>query len=328
MKHAIGLFPTWQPEYASRGIATFPVRTDDKRPAVKHYKKVGLPASALLAMKFEDDNAFGFMVGDRTKLTILDVDDTSERTLAAAQDRHGATPIIVRTGSGKFHAYYRHNREHRLIRPWPDRPIDLLGAGFVIAPPSRAAKGQYEFIQGSLDDLDRLPVLRNLDLPKAGAKQGARNNQLWRHCMRHANHVDCFDDLLDVARTFNDDCEPPMEETEVMATAQSAWRITERGDNWFSRKGVFFDNADIIRLINDDPDLYVMLSLLRAHNGPDAEFIMTVDWLSETLGWRRQRVIDTRRRIIAGYAKLISAAGPGRAAYFGWRHRFPIDTLS
>ena len=64
-----GLFPRWQPEYAAHNIATFPVRisADDKRPAVKHYKKIGLPGSAQLAMRFENDNAFGFMVGDRTK---------------------------------------------------------------------------------------------------------------------------------------------------------------------------------------------------------------------------------------------------------------------
>jgi Primase C terminal 1 (PriCT-1) len=41
--------------------------------------------------------------------------------------------------------------------------------------------------------------------------------------MRHANHVDGFDTLLDVARTFNDNCEPPMGDSEVMSVAQSAW---------------------------------------------------------------------------------------------------------
>lgn len=103
MNRAIGLFPRWQPEYAARNIATFPVRigADDKRPAIKHYGKVGLPASAPLAMKFENDDAFGFMVGNRSKITVLDIDDKGERTLTAALDRHGATPIIVRSGSGK-----------------------------------------------------------------------------------------------------------------------------------------------------------------------------------------------------------------------------------
>jgi hypothetical protein len=322
-----GAFSRAQPLYAEHGIATFPVRIvgDDKRPGVKHYKKVGLPGSAQLATKFANDNCFGFMVGDRTRLTILDVDAPDEGVLAQALNRHGHSPLIVRTARGKFHAYYRHNREHRLIRPWPDRPIDLLGAGFIVAPPSTTEEGSYQIIEGSLNELDRLPVLRNLDLPKAGAKQGARNKSLFRHCMRHANHVDDFDALLDVARTFNDDCEPPMEDAEVMTVASNAWGYTERGENRFGRKGVFFDNADIIRLINEDPDLYMMLSLVRAHNGPNAEFIMTIDWLSETLGWGRTKVIDTRRRLIAGYAQLIRPSRQRVAALFRWKaFRGPI----
>jgi Bifunctional DNA primase/polymerase, N-terminal/Primase C terminal 1 (PriCT-1) len=316
-----GIFSTWQAEYAAHNIATFPVRisADDKRPAIKHYNRIGLSASAKLATRFANDNAFGFMLDERNKVTVLDVDTTDEGVLARALERHGATPVIVRSGSGNHQAWYRHNGEHRLIRPWPDRPIDLLGAGFIVAPPSATEKGAYQFIQGSLGDLGRLPVLRNLDLPKAGAKEGARNKSLFEHCMRHANHVDDFDALIDVARTFNDNCEPPMEDSEVVTVASNAWRYTERGENRFGRKGVFFDKADVIRLLDEDPDLYLMLSLVRAHNGPDAEFIMTIEWLAETLGWWRTRVIETRRRLIAGYAQLIRPSRQRVAALYRWR---------
>jgi hypothetical protein len=34
---------------------------------------------------------------------VLDIDTTDERVLADAIYRHGATPIIIRTASGKFH---------------------------------------------------------------------------------------------------------------------------------------------------------------------------------------------------------------------------------
>jgi hypothetical protein len=40
--------------------------------------------------------------------------------------------------------------------------MGFLGAGYVTAPPSRAAKCDYRFIQGGLDDIDRLPVMRVL----------------------------------------------------------------------------------------------------------------------------------------------------------------------
>jgi hypothetical protein len=216
-----GLFSRWQPQYAAHNIATFPVPITEeaKRPAVTNYGKVGLPGSAELASKrqFEDANAFGFMTGPRSKITVLDVDTTDETILANALDQHGQSPLVVRSGSGKFHAYYRHNGERRKIRPWRGLAIDLLGTGgFVVAPPSEVAKGSYSFIQGTLDDLDQLPALRNLDLPQPkqpSAIDGERNNKLWHHCMGAARHVENFDELLDVARTFNDDCLPPLDDS-------------------------------------------------------------------------------------------------------------------
>ena len=106
---------------------------------------------------------------------------------------HGQTPVVVRTGSGKFHALYRFNNERRAIRAWEGKPIDLLGAGLAIAPPSIVAKGQYQIIEGNLDDLDRLPIMRELEdrlyVGRASGprpqKQGeGRNNDLWRLAMR------------------------------------------------------------------------------------------------------------------------------------------------
>ena len=318
-----GAFSRAQPLYAEHGIATFPVRIvgDDKRPGVKHYKKVGLPGSAQLAMRFENDNAFGFMVGDRTRLTILDVDAPDEGVLVRALGRHGATPLIVRTASGKFHAYYRHNREHRLIRPWPDRPIDLLGGGFVVAPPSATENGAYQFVQGSLDDLDRLPVLRNLDLPKAGAKQGARNKSLFEHCMRHANHVDDFDALLDVARTFNDNCEPPMEDAEVTTVASNAWGYEQRGQNRFGKHGAWFPLDEVKRMIDGNQDAALLLMFLRANQGPDATF-MCANGLAETFGWHRIRLANARRSLIEmGYLRVLRTARQNTPALYRWGRR-------
>ena len=45
--------------------------------------------------------------------------------------------------------------------PIPSVPIDILGDGFVVAPPSLGEKGAYQIIQGSLADLADLPALRN-----------------------------------------------------------------------------------------------------------------------------------------------------------------------
>jgi hypothetical protein len=136
-------FSEWQPIYAEHGIAIVPV-SPEKIPLVKYPQKFGLPASAKIAAKFSDAKTFGYYTGPHSNITVLDIDIADENVLATALDRHGPSPIIVRTGSGKFHALYRHNGERRSIRPWGKEvvPIDLLGAtGLCIAPPSIGAKG-------------------------------------------------------------------------------------------------------------------------------------------------------------------------------------------
>jgi Bifunctional DNA primase/polymerase, N-terminal len=124
-----GVFAVNQPIYAERNIPTFPL-SDNKIPAISNYQKVGLRASSTLALnhRFRSSaNGFGFMTNARTRISVLDVDTTDERVLADALGRHGSTPLVACTASGKFHAYYRHNGERRKIRPFKDLPIDLLG---------------------------------------------------------------------------------------------------------------------------------------------------------------------------------------------------------
>jgi hypothetical protein len=91
-----GVFAEWQPVYAERGIATFPCEAN-KKPAVSNYAKFGLPASTKIVPRFASANALGFMCGRRSRITVLDVDSKDERILADALDRHGKTPIVVRS---------------------------------------------------------------------------------------------------------------------------------------------------------------------------------------------------------------------------------------
>jgi hypothetical protein len=92
-------------------------------------------------------------------------------------------------------------------------PIDILGGGYVVAPPSRVEKGEYRFIEGSLDELSELPTLKQppierpaqiaAELPAEWAtkREGdGRNNELFKLVGRAAQNVDDFDQLLDYAR--------------------------------------------------------------------------------------------------------------------------------
>jgi len=149
-----GIFSRWQPVYAERKIATFPLN-EEKRPRIKRWQMIGIPGSTELANKFTDAEAFGFVTGKRSGVTILDIDTPDENVTADAITRHGDPRIITRTASGKHHLFYRYNGEGRRIRPWGGLEIDVLGDnGLAVAAPSKLIKGAYEIIRGHLDDLD------------------------------------------------------------------------------------------------------------------------------------------------------------------------------
>ena len=114
------------------------------------------------------------MTDARNRVSVLDGDTTDERVFADALTRHGSTPLIGLTASGKFHGFYQHNGEHRRIRPFGELPIDILGTGgLVVAAPSRFETSKYSFLQGNLDDIDRLPVMRGLppDISRSASRR-------------------------------------------------------------------------------------------------------------------------------------------------------------
>jgi hypothetical protein len=233
-----GIFGQWQAEYAGRGLATFPVQIvgKDKIPMTRGYHRTGLRGSAELTRRFGTATALGIALNRRRM--IVDIDTTSESVLADVLTYRGDSPLIARTASkGGFHVYYGKNEgawthyrtSRRSIRPEPERPIDYLGAGFAVVPPSITASGRYEFISGNLDDLDRLPPFRGLVPPlqhsakadpkeAAGIGTGARNNALWRSCMKQAHGCANLDELLAFARNINRYYGPPMEDAATTTT--------------------------------------------------------------------------------------------------------------
>jgi hypothetical protein len=329
-------FSEWQPIYAERGITLIPCGPN-KVPLVKNPQNFGRDASAAIAAKFRDVSAFGYYCGRRNGITVLDVDTTDERVLADAMDRHGQTPIVVRTGSGKFHALYRHNNERRRVRAWEGKPIDLLGAGLAVAPPSVVTKGQYQIIQGHLDDLDRLPIMRELEDrfyasrasgPRPQRQGEGRNNDLWRRAMREAHHVDDFERLLDRVETLNQEYEEPMEAAEVLKIAKSAWQKTEAGDNRFGRTGVWFPTGEANELIVKYPDEHRLLSYLLANNHPDSAF-MVANGLANVFGWGYPRLRAARSSIIEmGYLRRLRHATNNSPALYRWHQKHALAKAS
>src|SRR6516225_6229741 len=315
-------FDEWQADYAAHGVATFRVDAN-KRPMVSRYRRFRLPASAKIASKFAAAPAIGFMCGRRSGVTVLDWDSTDERGFADALNRHGETPIIVRSGSGHLQGWYRHAGERRLIRPRRDDPIDILGAGFVVAPPSRITKGSYQFIQGSLDDLASLPTLNDApsiapaDMPLdwGQLRDGdGRNDALFRLLGRAVRGCDDFEQLLDYAKTKNEQLGEPMEDARVVSTAKSVWKMQCEGRNWFGRPGVHFFSDDALPLIDSDPDLLRLLMFIKAQYRPGRPFVLT-NTFCERWGWSRRRLAAARKRgLMRGDFYCVSPAYSGHDA--------------
>ncbi len=298
-----GVFAEWQPRYAAHRVATFPVK--DKRPCVRHWQKVGLNGSSQLAMKFVDADAFGFQCGARNRITVVDIDSNDEHIVGEAIKLFGESPIIWRTGSGNYAMPFRHNGETRDIRPVPGLPIDVLGGGFAVAPPSIGAKVRYEFLQGSLADLDRLPVARvDPSKPHKSRRdahdkipQGKRDGTLFHYALKQAPHVDDFDTLLDVLHTRNMDCDPPLPESVVVAKAQSAWRYQQEGRNLVGRGRALVTPHEIYDVLwQEDRDaLALYLHLSRHHWG--REFVLTKS-MASAMVWGLRRWKDARDTLV------------------------------
>jgi hypothetical protein len=333
-----GTFAWWQPIYADYNIPTFPLR-EDKRPAIRGFNKVGLRGSAQLAFKFIEAPAIGFMCGDFNKIAVGDIDATEERVLADFLSRHGDTPIIALTASGKFHAWYRFNGELRSIRPWPGLPIDILGAnGFVVAPPSKVGGGEYQFIRGDLIDIDRLPVMQNLDpdlyiaspqklasaklvSPMRGLRAGdGRNKELFRTIGPIAREVYAenkgIDVLLDAAMKHNRDCEQPLAIEEVGKIVKQVWKMTTEHRNWIGRGSD--RRTEVFSFITGNIDAFGLLEFLRVNEGASARFWIA-NGLAETFGWDRKRLARARDCLIdLGYIRQIKQAWSGSPAEYIW----------
>src|SRR5262244_1263230 len=270
-----GIFPKWQPRYAERGIATFPIG-DGKKPSIRAWQKVGLKGSAELAEKFANADALGYVTGRRSNVTVLDIDTTDEKVAQDAIRRHGQPAIITRTASGKFHHLYQYNGERRRIRPWSQLPIDVLGDnGYAVAAPSKLASGSYEIIHGHLDDLDRLTPMVGLEkittapVPAkfSGMRTGdGRNRALWERCMR-AGAGRSLDGMLEIARNANEHFKERLMEAEVVKIAKSAWEHDSMGFNFFLRPRIMLDHDVFDALDRTSPDAIRLWARLERHHG-------------------------------------------------------------
>jgi Bifunctional DNA primase/polymerase, N-terminal len=334
-----GIFATWQPEYAARGLATFPYTAssvDRRQLLVGNYTRMGLPASRQIALKFPNADGLALMAGARSKITVIDIDARgaeADRLLADAMRRYGQASFITRTGRGGRHAYYRNSGEPRKIRPDPATPIDLLGGGPVVLPPSKGSQFAYEIIHGTLDDLAALTPLRrnnaisaavgNLDA-LASVQVGERDAKFWPYIKRFANQAASYDALLEHAREINEMMPNPLPDSQVVDKCKHWWRKTELGENkWGVGQFTTVDHSLIDELLMKDSDVFTLLMVLRRHHwGRPFRIANEMHAVMPDGGWRRQRFTAARDRLVNQWkiAMEIKPASfrPPEPALYAW----------
>lgn len=329
-----GLFHSWQPEYEAAGIAAIPADATKKTPSVTNYLKMGIPAARNLAQKYPDFEALGFAPGERSGVVVLDLDEPGEQIVAEAFDQFGPSPVLVQTASGKHHAWYKWNGERRKIgKVMPGRKADILGGGFVLAPPSRTALGQYRFIQGSLADVGSLPIMRSIlpdfDLAVLPAPSGhepvpvgQRNSDLFRALMQAAKLAPTLDGLLASAIAINRTYAEPLPDDEVIRTAHGAWSKTQAGENWFGSRGIVaVARDDLHELLQLGPDCLALAMHLRRNHGGLRRTFYVADSMAGAMpggAWSRKRLSTARAALLASgeLVKVRAASSSNGAAIF------------
>lgn len=325
----MGIYAQHAPIYAAAGLPVFPVDTRRKEPSVKGWENA-TPAKSRAWAKAEHlaaNDGLGIVMGKPSGITEIDVDAVGDSWVTAALERFGETPVVIRTASGKAKLWYRHNGEGRHIRPFNGLPIDVLGGGYTIAPPSfREDLGtSYAFLTGGLDELARLPLIRSDALPctftraAEGVQRGERNDSLWRYCMGQARHCDDLEDLTDVALTWAAAFPEQLSPQEVDACARSAWGYEASGRNYLGLKKPQLTKGDVIMDdLLDEPRALVLLQMFQRWHRTRPFFAIAPRAMSEagTPPWPR-RQIEHARDVLLDRGYIIEVIPPRRGVSAG-----------
>jgi Bifunctional DNA primase/polymerase, N-terminal/Primase C terminal 1 (PriCT-1) len=321
--------------WAAAGIVPLPVYPDGKKTMVKQPGAFGRPAAMGLAAKPRYAAAnLGFFCGSHNRLTVVDIDSPADAELQHALTTYGESPIIVQTPSGGRHVYYAHNDEPRSVRLDKRHPIDMLGGGLVVAPPSvRPSGASYDWLRGGLADIanGNLPKIRRGALrdnprvkPLAGppVPEGERNAQLFRYCRQIVGYCDDLDQLIDAARTWsNSRCVEPETDAKIVATANSVWKYQG------GRKRVMQNIVEgpLYQQLIADVEVWALYAYLATENGPAAQF-MVADGLATARGWPRRMVPRARRALLdMGAIKCVRFPRKGVPALYRWNLGSPLS---
>lgn len=238
--------------YLKRGFSVIPVGKD-KKPMFSWEKyQTQRPTEDELANWFFEKNPAGIAIvtGAISGIVVLDVEvdgDTSGLDIPAT--------LTAKTGGSGRHHYFRHpGHEVKNRVRIQERKIDLRGdGGFVVAPPSRSIKGEYEWLTELDTPLAEMPSWLKLRevIDKShveyssrlrpevskwekiiyGVSEGGRHDALVRLIGKLQAHLpkNNWDDLLmPVIELWNGQNDPPLSDDEIHTTYED---LRARYDN-------------------------------------------------------------------------------------------------
>src|SRR5262249_35836144 len=145
-----------------------------------------------------------------------------------------------------------------------------------------------------------------------------RNGALFRLLGRAAHHVDDFDQLLDYARTRNDEFGEPMEDAEVVKIAGLVWEMQLEGRNRFGQHGAY-GSLNLGGAVARTLDAYTLYGVLKAENGLASVFPIANGMAGTTIGLRRYRLANARKVIIGlGVVEEVCPQTRHRPALYRW----------
>jgi Bifunctional DNA primase/polymerase, N-terminal/Primase C terminal 1 (PriCT-1) len=327
------------------GLAPIPCSANDdddgKTPAIafKNWtRRPGAKRLHELALRFPEANV-GILTG-LSRIFVVDIDQA--RLVEGMIRRFGATPLMVETPSGGIHLYYRASGERcGDLRRTEQLPVDLKGiGGFIVVPPSVRPAGEhagklYRIVEGTWEDVARLPTIKPGSLPAPATAQqgrpdriqdGVRHNELFRHGLREVKACDTLDAFVDRLRWINErSCDPPLPDADVVKTACSAWNYEQEGKNYVGRGKFLTTPAATFKALISVPggcEALALHMLLRSTHKTGTKFAVAPKAMARdrTLpGWSHVRVRKARNILVdGGVLKRVSrgGSGPGDPALF------------
>ena len=234
-------------QYAGLGWPVFPIKPNEKTPAITGWQKDATRDPRQLEKWFGNGSAFniGILTGVPSGFFVLDVDPRNggDASLDELQTRIGKLPdtVIQQTAGGGW---------HYLFRTHPDRDIrngtlpgyrglDIKGTGgYIVVPPSWVADRRYVWEESSRPGEVAIaevpePLLRVIlqrpsptfsEIAEA-IPEGRRNSTLTSHAGKLRSMGWGFEEIRNALLVLNQNrCKPPIPESEVEGIARSISR--------------------------------------------------------------------------------------------------------